>query len=240
MPPEDDRTCHRACIMEIINDDRQRADEWKKALIKFKCLVNDQWEEVVAYNHQILDFIEQGESWVHKGNVVHKMKEIAAHKGPLKSGHPEWKGSLYNVKIIWWDGSTTWEPVTNLVKDDPVMLAAYMKKNNLQGMKGWWYPTIRAICEQEQKLQRTSCVAKICSNQLKPVYQYGFLVPRNHAQAMQIDDDNGNTQWRDSEVLELSQIDEYDTFIDKGKGYDPGPGYKQLKVHFVYAVKHDG
>jgi NAD(P)-dependent dehydrogenase (short-subunit alcohol dehydrogenase family) len=54
---------------------------------------------------------------------------------------------------------------------------------------------------------------------------------------MQIDDDNGNTRWRDSEVLELSQIDEYDTFIDKGKGYDPGPGYKRIKVHFVYAVK---
>jgi hypothetical protein len=72
------------------------------------------------------------------------------------------------------------------------------------------------------------------------VYQYGFLVPRNHAQAMQIDDDNGNTQWQDSEVLELSQINEYDTFIDKGKGYDPSPGYKQIKVHFVYAIKHDG
>jgi spermidine/putrescine-binding protein len=79
MPPEDDGTRHRARIMEIINDDQQRADERKKALIKFKCLVNDQWEEVVAYN-QISDFIEQGESWVRKGNVVHKMKEIAAHK----------------------------------------------------------------------------------------------------------------------------------------------------------------
>jgi hypothetical protein len=150
------------------------------------------------------------------------------------------KGSLYNVKIIWWDGSSTWEPVMNLVKDDPVTLAAYVKKNNLQGMKGWWYPTIRAICEQEQKLQQTACAAKICSNQLKPMYQYGFLVPWNHAQAMQIDEENGNTQWQDSEVLELSQINEYDTFIDKGKGYDPGPGYKQIKVHFVYAIKHDG
>jgi hypothetical protein len=57
MPPEDDGTCHRARIIEIIENDWQCVDEWKKALIKFKCLVNDQWEEVVAYN-QILDFIE--------------------------------------------------------------------------------------------------------------------------------------------------------------------------------------
>ena len=40
--------------------------------------------------------------------------------------------------------------------------------------------------------------------------------------------------------MELSQITKYDTFINKGKGYDPGPGYKLIKVHFVYAIKHDG
>ena len=67
-----------------------------------------------------------------------------------------------------------------------------------------------------------------------PVWVLGPTEP------MQIDDENGNTQWRDSEVLELSQINKYDTFINKGKGYDPSPGYKQIKVHFVYAVKHDG
>jgi hypothetical protein len=91
MPPEDDGTHHRACIIEIIKNNQQHADEWKKALIKFKCLVNDQWEEVVAHN-QISDFIEQGESWVCKGNVAHKMKEIATHKGPLKPGHPNRRG----------------------------------------------------------------------------------------------------------------------------------------------------
>jgi hypothetical protein len=37
-----------------------------------------------------------------------------------------------------------------------------------------------------------------------------------------------------------ARLTKYDTFINKGKGYDPGPGYKQIKVHFVYAIKHDG
>jgi hypothetical protein len=92
-----------------------------------------------------------------RATLCTRLKEIATHKGPLKLGHPEWNGSLYNVKIIWWDGSSTWEPVRTIVKDDPVMLAAYVKKNNLQGMKGWWYPTIKAICEQEQS-QWTSCM----------------------------------------------------------------------------------
>jgi hypothetical protein len=57
---------------------------------------------------------------------------------------------------------------------------------------------------------------------------------------MELDRINGNTKWRDSELTELRQVDEYETFIDKGKGYTPGPGYKKIKVHFVYAVKHDG
>ena len=41
-------------------------------------------------------------------------------------------------------------------------------------------------------------------------------------------------------ALELAQIQEYKTFIDLGKG-TPGPeGYKKIKVHFVFDVKHDG
>jgi hypothetical protein len=57
---------------------------------------------------------------------------------------------------------------------------------------------------------------------------YGFLVPRNHEQAMEFDKNNGNTKWKDAEDKELSQIDEYETFIDKGKGYRPGPDYKKI------------
>jgi hypothetical protein len=68
------------------------------------------------------------------------------------------------------------------------------------------------------------------------MYMYGFLVPQNHKQAMQLDKENGNTLWRDEEILELGQIDEYDTFIDKGVGYVPGQEYKEIEVHLVYAV----
>ena len=69
---------------------------------------------------------------------------------------------------------------------------------------------------------------------------YGFLVPRNYEQAIEIDAQNGNTKWQDAISIELHQIDEYDTFTDKGKGFNPGPDYKKIRVHFVFAVKHDG
>jgi len=35
-------------------------------------------------------------------------------------------------------------------------------------------------------------------------------------------------------------IDEFSTFEDLGFGDNPGPDYKKIRVHIVYAVKHDG
>jgi hypothetical protein len=61
------------------------------------------------------------------------------------------------------------------------------------------------------------------------MYQYGFLVLHNHAQAMQINQENGNTKWQDLEILELSQIGKYDSFIDKGKGYKEALTTRKLR-----------
>ena len=69
---------------------------------------------------------------------------------------------------------------------------------------------------------------------------YGYLTPRNHDQAVEIDENNGNTRWQDAEAGELAQLQEYSVFIDKGKNAPAPVGYKKIKVHFVYAVKHDG
>jgi hypothetical protein len=68
----------------------------------------------------------------------------------------------------------------------------------------------------------------------------GFQVPRNHAEAMKLDEDNKNTMWQEAERTELNQIDEYNSFLDKGEGYRPDSSHKEIKVHMVYAVKHDG
>jgi Reverse transcriptase (RNA-dependent DNA polymerase) len=59
---------------------------------------------------------------------------------------------------------------------------------------------------------------------------------------MQIDQRNGNNLWGDAITLELAQIGDYDTFIDKGhriKANAPSV-YKKIRVHLVFDVKHDG
>ena len=72
------------------------------------------------------------------------------------------------------------------------------------------------------------------------MYMCRFQVPRNHAEALELDRINGNTMWIDAETTELNQIDEYKSFIDKGVGLNPGSDYKKIRVHMVHAVKHDG
>ena len=65
-------------------------------------------------------------------------------------------------------------------------------------------------------------------------------MPRNYNHALQLDRCNGNTRWQDVTVLEMSQIDEYDTFEDCGVKGGPPTGYKKIQLHLVYSVKHDG
>ena len=69
-----------------------------------------------------------------------------------------------------------------------------------------------------------------------PVYMYGHEVPRNHAEAMELDKKNGNTQWADSESLETSRLKEYYDL----KKYDVFDDCGHKSTDQVYAVKHDG
>jgi hypothetical protein len=59
---------------------------------------------------------------------------------------------------------------------------------------------------------------------------------------MHFDEKNSNTKWQDSIALELQKINGYEAFNDVGhhtKAKIPN-GYKKIRVHFVFDVKHDG
>jgi len=124
--------------------------------------------------------------------------------------------------------------------DDPVAVAIYARDNGLLDEPGWKLPGLKKMAKTQKKLLRLANKAKLHSFHNKPVYMYGFQVPRNHIEAMELDRMNGNSMWRDAEVTELNQIDEYKSFIDKGVGFNPGSDFKKIRVHMVYAVKHDG
>jgi len=236
LPPEDDGTRQRAKIKEFhIQKNADNHDN--KEYIKFRCIRDDKKEEIVALN-DIADYIEHDESW----DGLWKFRRIVKHKGPLKKKDKDYQGSLYNVLVEWSDeGFTrTWVPLKTLIEDDPVTVAAYARANKLMRTQGWLHPRLKRLYKSQKTFFRAANQAKLQSFRHKPVYMYGYKVPRNYRQALEFDDENGNNKWRIATEVELAQIDEYDTFKDMGEGYHPGSDWKRIDVHLVYAVKHDG
>ena len=106
--------------------------------IKFLLKLGDEdTEELISYvelNDIICQQMDDEEvnpncPWVYKG--------ILKHEGPLTSKSENWKGSTWNVKLQWEDGSQTWEPLNIIGKDDPITCAVYAKDHGLLETTGW-------------------------------------------------------------------------------------------------------
>jgi hypothetical protein len=80
---------------------------------------------------------------------------------------------------------------------------------------------------------------KLRSFRTAPKYMYGIEIPRDYQHALELDARNGNTLWQECKALELAQLKEYRAFKDIGHGIPPPEGYKKIRVHLVYACKHD-
>ena len=233
MPVAEDGSRKRATILSRL-DEYNRELENQPERIKFRVAVgDDKLEETVAYG-QLMNLIESDKqedgTWV--------FHEIISHQGPLRPGDRNYRGSSWNVLIMWETGEISWEPLSEIAQTAEAECALYAKEHKLLNLDGW--KRFRKLAKRAKTMMRLVNQAKLRSFRTTPVYMYGYQVPRNHEQAMELDRKNGNTKWRDSEILELSQVLDYGTFNDMGKYVRAPAGYKKIKVHFVYAVKHDG
>ena len=207
--------------------------------VKFLCEVDgDTADEIYTYN-QVLDFIERDSLDMDSDTEqLYRFRRITGHQGPLRTSDADYKGSTYNVLVEWESGEITYEPLDMIGKDDPVTCAEYAHRNNLLNTPGW--KRFRHIYKNPKKVERMVNQAKLHSYRREPFWKYGVLVPRTHAQAIELDLKNGNTKWQDAEATEMRQLLEYETFIDKGKDGIPPSGYKKIRCHMIYDVKHDG
>ena len=132
----------------------------------------------------------------------------------------------------------TFEPLMTMTANSPVICALYAKCNGLLETPGW--KQFNKIAKNEKKLTRMLNQAKLSSFRRAPIYQYGFKVPRTPQEALIFDKENGNSWWRDLMALKMQQLQEYYTFTDLGKDVSAPDGHKIIRVHFVFAVKHNG
>ena len=201
--------------------------------IKYKLQsTDDKFEDIMTYA-KILDHIEKQEQqdW-----TLWKFKQIMLHQGPLKPDDPHYLGSMYNVKMEWEDGTTTCEPLKIIAADDPVTCAIYAKENQLLDKPGW--KQFKRLATRTKKFVRAINQAKLRSYNSAPRYKFGHEVPKNYQEAIRLDQRNKNMRWQDAVGLEMFQLDEYQAFKVTGKVKPQG--YKQIKVHLVFDVKHNG
>jgi hypothetical protein len=235
MDKQEDGQQFRARIVKLIEDHTSQLENNKDRIKILLSLNDDTREEVITYN-QLLEYLAKDKD----NDIVWKFKRIVSHQGPLTPNHPDYKGSMYNVMIEWENGETTNEPLQVIAKDDPVSCAIYAKENGLLDLPGW--KQFKSIAKRQKKFTRMVNQAKLRSFNNAPKFKNGFEIPRTYEQAVLFDKRNGNTKWQDASALELSQINEYEVFIDSGhhtKAKIPS-GYKKIRVHFVFDVKHDG
>ena len=241
-----DELLQRTFLYDIKDGQRMRAEIIKKIddedaknhqNIKFLCKIGDDYaEEILTYN-EICQLCEEQDQ-ADQDNQFFTFQKILGHAGPYKKGDSDFKGSVYNVQVLWSNGEITWEPFDNIRSDDPITLAIYAKEKDLLDTPGW--KRLRRFTKSKKKYDRLVKQAVMKAKRRSPIWKFGVQVPRDHVEAMDLDSKNGNTKWADAEGVELSQLADYKTFVDKGKGYDPGADYTKIRVHFVYDVKHDG
>ena len=238
LPPEDNGEHHMAKIIDI-DDHGQPLED-----IKFKLKINkDQAEEIISYN-QLMHYIQKGTDVEEDPDSLFKFRDIVARQGPLESTDPNHKGSKYNVMVEWESGEVTYEPLTLISKDDPITCAVYAKKHDLLDTTGWKH--LKRYAKTSKRLIRAVKQSRICQVRASARYQHGFQVPKDYNDAIRLDKENSDTHWQDAMDLELTQIHEYKVFKDTGKAqFHNGKvvtpdGFQKIRVHFVYAVKHDG
>ena len=236
MPPKEDGQRFRAQIIERVQEYHKNLDKARQANPKYRVLVGhddgEKWEEIVAYN-DLMNLITDNDSV----DGVWNFRKIKSHQGPLLPSDKRYKGSRWNVLVEWETGECSLEPL-HALQQQKALCGLYAREHGLLEEPGW--KQFKKYAKRTKVLTRLVNQAKLHSYRTAPFYQHGYLVPRNHDQAMDLDAKNNNTFWADSELLELSQIIDYNTFRDQGL-HMPGPAdHKKITVHFAYAVKHDG
>ena len=107
---------HKAEVIETLEED------------KYLVRIGDGGrEEILAYN-EILNFLEEQEKDKEQDNSF-IFEEIPDHRLNNKR--------KYEVLVKWQTGEETWEPLTWMVREDPITVAEYAQRNDLLKEPQW-------------------------------------------------------------------------------------------------------
>ena len=176
---------------KVIETSKLLENQHDKAIdkINFHLDVGQGRAEAIMSDVQILDHLGHQE----QQEDLYKFRAITGHQGPLSPQDENYKGSKYNVMVECETGEITDEPLSLIAADDPVTCAEYAKKHDLLHLDGW--KRLKHIAKNQKQLTRAINQSKIIQVRRSAVYQFGFLIPKDYKQALQPDEQNGNSKW---------------------------------------------
>ena len=135
----------------------------------------------------------------------------------------------WHLCVEWKDGTTTWERLADVKESNPVQVAEYARANGIDDEPAfaWWVPhTLK---------KRDRIIAAVNKRYHKPTHKFGIRVPKTVEEAIEVDNENGNTLWQDAIAKEMKNVRV--AFDIKEEGSSPPVGYQQIRNHMVFDIK---
>ena len=154
----------------------------------------------------------------------------------------DWTSKMHNdkhvvsLKVTWIGGDKQWVDLDDMRLHDPFLVIKYAQKNKLTTKPGWEWT--KYYLEQDKTLKNMVYAYK-ASRYLKNV-KFGVEVPQSTRHALQIDEADKSSLWKESMATEINQLHEYNKFKILEDNDILPEGYKLIPYHCIYDVKFDG
>lgn len=168
--------------------------------------------------------------------VGHRADDTALKKGQewirIPSGNRR-KLTTKGWKLCcsWKDGSTSWVPLKDMKNSYPVQVAEYAKASGIDDEPAfaWW---VKHVLRKRERILK-----KVKSKYWRMTHKFGFELPHNVKEALEIDRKTGTTFWREAIELEMKNVMPAFKFVDDGDNIPIG--YKEIPLHIVFDIKMD-
>lgn len=106
----------------------------------------------------------------------------------------------WSLCVQWKDGSTSWERLADLKESYPIEVAEYAVAHEIDTRPAfiWW---VKHFLNQRKRI-----VAAVNKRYHKITHKFGIEIPTTVKRAYEIDDENGNTLWRDAIEAEMKEV----------------------------------
>ena len=132
--------------------------------------------------------------------------------------------------MTWKDGSTRWVAQKDLKESYPIYVAEHTEQNQIhhEPAFAWWVPYVR----KHQKL----IISKVKSKYWLKTQKFGIRIPKTVEEALEIDQKNGDTLWRDAIDKEMMNVRPA-FHIHDSDPKDLAPGYQKICCHMIFNIK---